>query len=204
MARRLKTALVRCYGSVVNANWFGNSRRSSNRYAGCSYAALSVNIDAHYTRTLDRLPTMPAAAQAELAARYARTRDRRDADRLVLGNLRLVVKLAREIGAWQVEQTEYAPLPAAASAAYAATSVSAQTIESKRTVDRINRSNKIDGMLLPDSSPLQLVGEVRENETPLALLPAPEKTQSRHHSLCAAFATPTIGLFTVSTRIQFS
>ena len=46
-----------------------------------------------------RNPTMPAAEQAALAARYARTRDPRDAERLVLANLRLVVKLARELGA---------------------------------------------------------------------------------------------------------
>ena len=41
---------------------------------------------------------MPAAEQQALAERYARSRDRRDAERLVLGNLRLVVKLARELG----------------------------------------------------------------------------------------------------------
>jgi RNA polymerase sigma-32 factor len=57
-----------------------------------------VNIDESYARTLDAIPTMASAEQAEIATRYARTRDPRDADRLVLGNLRLVVKLAREIG----------------------------------------------------------------------------------------------------------
>ena len=56
-----------------------------------------MNLDDSYARTLDRIPLMPAAEQAEVAARYARTRDRRDADRLVLGNLRLVVKMAREL-----------------------------------------------------------------------------------------------------------
>lgn len=57
-----------------------------------------MNLDDSYARSLDRLPTMPAAEQAEVAARYARTRDPRDADRLVLGNLRLVVKIARALG----------------------------------------------------------------------------------------------------------
>ena len=55
-------------------------------------------LDDHYSRLLARTPTMPAAEQKALAERYARTRDRRDAQRLVLGNLRLVVKLARELG----------------------------------------------------------------------------------------------------------
>ena len=55
-------------------------------------------LDEHYSRLLARTPTMPAAEQQALTERYARSRDRRDAERLVLGNLRLVVKLAREIG----------------------------------------------------------------------------------------------------------
>jgi RNA polymerase sigma-32 factor len=55
-------------------------------------------LDDHYDRLLARNPTMPAAEQRALAERYARTGDRRDAERLVLGNLRLVVKLARELG----------------------------------------------------------------------------------------------------------
>jgi RNA polymerase sigma-32 factor len=55
-------------------------------------------LDDQYSRLLDRTPTMPAAEQKALAERYARTGDRRDAERLVLGNLRLVVKLARELG----------------------------------------------------------------------------------------------------------
>jgi RNA polymerase sigma-32 factor len=57
-----------------------------------------MNLDASYARALAGLPTMPAAEQAEVAARYARTRDPRDAERLVLGNLRLVIKIARELG----------------------------------------------------------------------------------------------------------
>jgi len=58
-----------------------------------------MNLDESYVRTLERHPTMPADEQATTAARYARTRDPRDAHRLVLGNLRLVVKIARELGA---------------------------------------------------------------------------------------------------------
>jgi RNA polymerase sigma-32 factor len=57
-----------------------------------------MNLDDSYARTLERVPIMSAAEQAEVAARYARTRDPRDADRLVLGNLRLVVKIARDLG----------------------------------------------------------------------------------------------------------
>jgi RNA polymerase sigma-32 factor len=57
-----------------------------------------MNIDESYRRILDGLPTMSAADQATVAARYARTRDPRDAERLVLGNLRLVVKIACELG----------------------------------------------------------------------------------------------------------
>ena len=57
-----------------------------------------MNLDESYTRALERHPVMAAADQAEVAARYARTRDPRDAERLVLGNLRLVVKIARELG----------------------------------------------------------------------------------------------------------
>jgi RNA polymerase sigma-32 factor len=55
-------------------------------------------LDDHYNRLLARNPTMPAAEQQALADTYARSADRRDAERLVLGNLRLVVKLARELG----------------------------------------------------------------------------------------------------------
>src|SRR4051794_41298455 len=60
-----------------------------------------MTLDDHYTRLLTRTPTMPAAQQQALAERYARTGDRRDAERLVLGNLRLVLKLARELGGRQ-------------------------------------------------------------------------------------------------------
>ena len=54
--------------------------------------------DIHYDRLLARNPTMPAAEQRVLAERYARSHQRRDAHRLIVGNLRLVVKLARELG----------------------------------------------------------------------------------------------------------
>jgi RNA polymerase sigma-32 factor len=57
-----------------------------------------MNLDDSYARALERIPLMPADEQAKVAARYARTRDRRDADRLVLGNLRLVVRMARQLG----------------------------------------------------------------------------------------------------------
>jgi RNA polymerase sigma-32 factor len=57
-----------------------------------------MSIDDSYRRILDGIPTMSADDQAVVAARYARTRDPRDAERLVLGNLRLVVKIARELG----------------------------------------------------------------------------------------------------------
>jgi len=60
-----------------------------------------MNLDDSYARTLERLPTMSAEEQAVVAARYARTRDPRDAERLVLGNLRLVVKVARELGPYR-------------------------------------------------------------------------------------------------------
>jgi RNA polymerase sigma-32 factor len=57
-----------------------------------------MNLDESYARALERVAVMSAAEQTEIAARYARTRDPRDAQRLVLGNLRLVVKIARELG----------------------------------------------------------------------------------------------------------
>jgi len=57
-----------------------------------------MTIDESYRRLLDSTPTMLAADQAAVAARYARTRDPRDADKLVLGNLRLVMKIAGELG----------------------------------------------------------------------------------------------------------
>jgi len=57
-----------------------------------------MNLDDAYNRILDRTPVMSAEEQNAVAARYARTRDPRDADRLVMGNLRLVVKVARQLG----------------------------------------------------------------------------------------------------------
>jgi hypothetical protein len=44
-----------------------------------------MNLDDSYTRILERTPLMPADEQAAVAAHYARTRDPRDAQRLVLG-----------------------------------------------------------------------------------------------------------------------
>ena len=55
-------------------------------------------LDDHYSRLLARTPPMPAEEQQTLAERYVRGRDRRDAERLITGNLRLVVKIARELG----------------------------------------------------------------------------------------------------------
>lgn len=57
-----------------------------------------MNAEDSYTEILSRTPTMPADEQQLVARRYAATKDSRDADRLVLGNLRLVVKMARELG----------------------------------------------------------------------------------------------------------
>jgi RNA polymerase sigma-32 factor len=58
-----------------------------------------VKLDPFYRRLLASIPTMSAEDQRTVAKRYAVTRDRRDADRLVLGNLRLVLKIACELGA---------------------------------------------------------------------------------------------------------
>jgi RNA polymerase sigma-32 factor len=54
-----------------------------------------------YSEALTRIPVMPSDEQQIVAARYAATRDPRDAERLVLGNLRLVVKIAVEMGGHQ-------------------------------------------------------------------------------------------------------
>lgn len=56
-----------------------------------------MKLDPAFRRTLDGIPVMPADEQQALAERFARTRDPRDAQRLVLGNLRLVVKIARDL-----------------------------------------------------------------------------------------------------------
>ena len=58
-----------------------------------------MTLDPSYRRLLANIPTMAAAEQSAVAARYAATHDPRDADRLVLGNLRLVVTIAYELGA---------------------------------------------------------------------------------------------------------
>jgi RNA polymerase sigma-32 factor len=51
-----------------------------------------------YSEALTRIPVMPSDEQQVVATRYAATRDPRDAERLVVGNLRLVVKIATEMG----------------------------------------------------------------------------------------------------------
>jgi RNA polymerase sigma-32 factor len=56
-----------------------------------------VTLDGAYARALARTPVMSSEEQQAVAARYAKSRDPGDAERLVLGNLRLVVKIAREI-----------------------------------------------------------------------------------------------------------
>jgi RNA polymerase sigma-32 factor len=56
-----------------------------------------MRLDPIYRRTLADIPTMAQADQDAVATRYAKTRDPRDAQRLVLGNLRLVVKIACEL-----------------------------------------------------------------------------------------------------------
>lgn len=56
-----------------------------------------MRLDPAFTRALARTPIMPADQQQALAERYARTRDPRDAQRLVLGNLRLVIKIVHDL-----------------------------------------------------------------------------------------------------------
>lgn len=51
-----------------------------------------------YAGALGKLPQVGADEQLEIARRYATGHDPRDAERLVLANLRLVVKLACELG----------------------------------------------------------------------------------------------------------
>ena len=59
----------------------------------------TMMLDDHYGRLLARTPTMAAAEQQDRSRNATSAAgDRRDAERLVLGNLRLVVKLARELG----------------------------------------------------------------------------------------------------------
>jgi RNA polymerase sigma-32 factor len=57
-----------------------------------------VNALRLYRRELEANPMLPPAEQEALARRFARGRDPRDARRLVLANLRLVLKIARELG----------------------------------------------------------------------------------------------------------
>src|SRR5678815_1763674 len=50
-----------------------------------------------YSQDLRSVPTLSPEEQHALACRYARTREPRDARRLVLANLRLVVSLAKKL-----------------------------------------------------------------------------------------------------------
>jgi RNA polymerase sigma-32 factor len=60
-----------------------------------------MSVDRLYSRTLNAAPTLSADEQHELARRYARDRDPRDARRLMLANLKLVVSIANSMsGAW--------------------------------------------------------------------------------------------------------
>jgi RNA polymerase sigma-32 factor len=54
--------------------------------------------NAFYDQLLQRTPVMTGEEEVELTRRYAVTRDPKDFDRLVLGNLRLVVSIANELG----------------------------------------------------------------------------------------------------------
>ncbi len=56
-----------------------------------------MRLDSAFTRALARTPIMSAGEQQALAEQYARTRDPRDAQRLVLGNLRLVIKIVHDL-----------------------------------------------------------------------------------------------------------
>jgi len=57
-----------------------------------------MSVDRRYSAALRGMPTLPADEQQRLACRYARTRDPADAQRLVEGNLRLVVTIAQQMG----------------------------------------------------------------------------------------------------------
>ena len=56
-----------------------------------------MTLDQPYAEFISRTPTLSAEEQQAIARRYAAHRDPKDAERLVLGNLRIVVKLAREL-----------------------------------------------------------------------------------------------------------
>jgi RNA polymerase sigma-32 factor len=57
-----------------------------------------MNAFALYTRDVRAIPMLTAEGQQSLARRFARRRDPRDARRLVLANLRLVVAIAKSLG----------------------------------------------------------------------------------------------------------
>jgi DNA-directed RNA polymerase sigma subunit (sigma70/sigma32) len=57
-----------------------------------------MNARQLYAEALGKLPQLSADEQLEIARRYVTGHDPRDAERLVVANLRLVVKLACELG----------------------------------------------------------------------------------------------------------
>jgi RNA polymerase sigma-32 factor len=57
-----------------------------------------VNAFRLYSRDVQAHPMLPAEEQQALARRFARGRDPRDARRLVLANLRLVISIAKNLG----------------------------------------------------------------------------------------------------------
>lgn len=58
-----------------------------------------MSRDTFYDQVVQRTSLMTAEEERELTRRYAATRDPKDGDRLVLGNLRLVLAIAHELGA---------------------------------------------------------------------------------------------------------
>jgi RNA polymerase sigma-32 factor len=57
-----------------------------------------MSVDRLYSRDLNAAPTLSADEQHVLALRYARDRDPRDARRLMLANLKLVLSIANSMG----------------------------------------------------------------------------------------------------------
>ena len=64
-----------------------------------------MRLDPSYAQMLARTPLMPADEQQSVAERHARTRSPSDAQRLVLGNLRLVLKIVRDLGGHRPRET---------------------------------------------------------------------------------------------------
>ena len=82
----------------------GRSRRAASAATRSIYTGAAdsggptMMLDEHYGRLLARTPTMPAAEQQALAERYAAAATGAMPNGWCLGNLRLVVKIARELG----------------------------------------------------------------------------------------------------------